>query len=645
MKLYNQMALAISFIIITILASVMAVSYQSTKKDMLQSVYEASVNNIATLAHTLASAQGDEVIMMSSVDAAFDSGYYKSIEFRSSDGEFVYKQEDSEQIESVPAWFVKFADVANTPISEDVLVGWESIGKVSIVGDTAIVYKSLYKSFVRLLYLFAIFTVISLALFAVMLFYILKPLKEIQKQAEAIMRDEFVYQEKIPYTTEFKEVVKGMNQMVKKVEYIFIKGSEALKRNQELLYIDPITELYNRRYLLLKLPDLIALENRANGGTLVFLGLGGAEILNQSLGHANADKVFQRLGSVLQRVAESFDDGVAARVNGTEFIIVLPNCEAQKSLEVAKEIHTKYELILKKYELLSEEITLDIGLYRYRPNMDVSELLTKADNALTHAKADEYSSIYVYEERDDENAMGKEQWREIIEESIEKKQIGLKFWSVLDTRSRKISHNVMSFTIDNGAHKEYFYGDFIAPAINLGLVSKIYKLALDTLLTNKHSQLGDKLCSIRLSNEFIKDPYSYETLSFLLKEKAKELPFKLSFELSDNFVVKNPILVGNFIKLFKETGCEFGINAFTGDSEDFSYLKVYNPRFIKADVSFLLDQSQDSMGALRVITDSLGLEIIATSVRTSEELEQLRGMGIYSVQGPITDEITKSITE
>jgi len=637
MRLFNQMGLAVSFIIITILALVIGLNYQSTKQDMLQGVYETGVNNIATLAHTLAATDGDEVMISSTIDAAFDSGYYKRIEFTSSQSDFTYKQENKECVATVPQWFVEFADIENRVISEDVISGWQTLGRVSVVGDSDIIYQSLYKTFINLLYLFAGATIVSLIVLAILLSYILKPLKAITKQAEAIIRDEFVYQEKMPYTTEFKGLVRGMNLMVKKVEYIFIKGSETLKRNQELMYVDEITGLYNRRYLLLKLPDLITLENRANGGSFMFLGINGAEILNQALGRATADKVFGSIGSMLQKVVEQFEDALAVRANGTEFILVIPDTLASKSFELAKEIHKKFEQLLGKHSLSIEDVQLDIGLYFYRPNIAMSDLLTKADSALTHAKADELNSIYVYEEADDESAMGKEQWREIIEDSIAKKQMSLKFWSMLDVRTGTLNHKVMSFTIDSSAHKQYFYGDFIAPAINLGLVSKVYKLALERLFTGKHEVLKNKLCSIRFSNEFIKDPLSYEILASLLKAHVKNLDFKIAFELSDGFVVRNPMLVKRFVALFKESGCVFGINSFTSESDDFAYLKVYNPSFIKADVSFLLDQTTDSMSALLVISDSLGIEIIATSVATHEQLEGLKALGVYNVQGPITE--------
>jgi EAL domain-containing protein (putative c-di-GMP-specific phosphodiesterase class I) len=195
----------------------------------------------------------------------------------------------------------------------------------------------------------------------------------------------------------------------------------------------------------------------------------------------------------------------------------------------------------------------------------------------------------------------------------------------------------MTFTIDGGEDKKFFYGDFIAPAINLGLVSKMYLFTLKELITNQHKELNNTECSIRLSNEFIKDENSFDELSHLFKSYAKKLNFQLSFEVTDSFAIYNTAALKNYIQLFSMYGFGFGINSFSAESNDYSYLKTLHPKFIKADCAFLLDQSEDSMSAIQVITDSLGIEIIATFVQTKEELEALESVNIHSVQGPITD--------
>ncbi len=637
MTLFKQMALVVSLILVIVLATVMVINYQSAKKDLIQSLYETTVNNISTLTSKLAEAGEDKAILVTTIDAEFDSGYYKVIDFKSTDGTMDYKQIDADPIEDVPLWFVTFSTIELKSVSADVSSGWSIFGVVTVKGDVGIVYRALYKMFIKLSYSFIVFVAIALTILSILLHYILKPLYRVQNQAEAILRNEFIIQDKMPYTTEFKDVVKGMNAMVLKVEEIFKKGNEAAQRNKELLYNDPTTKLFNRRYLMLKLPDLIKAENKTDGGSVILVALSGADVLNQVLGRQKADNMFFELAQAFNKVCNKYNDKVIARVNGTEFTLMLPDCEADMGSDIVRRINRTFNKLLKANELDASKIFINMGIYRYKPSNTVGELLTKADNALSQAKAKDDDNTYLYEEKMNENAMGKEQWRSIIEESIDSNYFSLKFWPTLNAPHKTINHKVMTFTIDGGENKRYFYGDFIAPAINLGLVSKIYIVALKALITQKHSDLNDATCSIRLSNEFIKDPQTIVELSSLFDKYAKALNFKLSFEVPDNFAIHNTTMMKEFVNLFSKYGFGFGINSFTGESTDFTYLKTLNPLFIKADISFLLDQSKDSMSALQVITDSLGINIIATFVKTQEELDMLSAMHIHDVQGPITD--------
>jgi diguanylate cyclase (GGDEF)-like protein len=470
-----------------------------------------------------------------------------------------------------------------------------------------------------------------------MLHFILKPLKRIQQQAEAILNNKFLIETKEPYTTEFKEVSHAMNAMVKKVEEIFNRANDAAQRNKELLYNDPITKLYNRRYLMLRLPELIQLETKNEGGSIMLIALSGAELLNKHLGRKEADEFFCLLAKTFVKECEDIGEKVIARVNGTEFTLMLPDCELYMSESISRSIFEAFLELAEEHAIDTNEVYINIGIYRYRPDVTLSELLTRADDALTKAKADERQNIYVYEEKNAKNALPKEEWRAILEESIEKNHFSLKFWPTMDSKTKTVNHRVMTFTIDDGAEKRFCYGDFIAPAINLRLVGKIYLVVLKDLLTMQYAELSGEICSLRLSNEFLKDSKAFDELSTLFYLYAKKLNFKLFFEVSDTFAIHNTATLKGFVDLFKQYGFGFGINAFSGESSDFHYLKELGPAFIKADVSFLLDQTQESMNALELITNSLGIELIASFVKDEVELEELNSLHITTVQGPITD--------
>jgi EAL domain-containing protein (putative c-di-GMP-specific phosphodiesterase class I) len=66
-------------------------------------------------------------------------------------------------------------------------------------------------------------------------------------------------------------------------------------------------------------------------------------------------------------------------------------------------------------------------------------------------------------------------------------------------------------------------------------------------------------------------------------------------------------------------------------------LQEYKPAYIKANATFLLDQSPQSMSTLQIVTDSLGIELIAESVMDEEQMDKLEALKIFGIQGPMAE--------
>jgi len=659
MTLFKQMALAVSFLIIAILSAVLIQNYQTAKKDMVESLYQMTVNNISSLSATLAQNANKSAIMKSiisakpnsetamqdktpaivksTIDAAFDSGYYKLIEFKTDT--YTYRQVDNEPIEGVPTWFIKLSDIKVAPITAEVSSDWSILGQLTILGDVTLTYKALYKIFVNLIYLFIIFSIIALTLLAILLHFILKPLKKVKYQAEAILNNEFIIQEEQPYTTEFRDVSSAMNSMVRRVKEIFKQATEAAKRNKELQYNDPVTKLFNRRYLMIKLPELISLEGRTNGGSIVLLALNEAQHLNQIVGRQKADEFFLQLAKIFKSICAIHDDNLISRVNGTEFILVLPNAHTSETQHIAQQINRDFDELLQEYNIPETQASISIGIYRYRSEITVADLLTRVDTALLKAKNNERNNTYIYEEEYEEVPLSKTQWRSLFEESIKNDNFDLEFFAVKETQTKKLIHKNMSFHILTQDNKSYCYNGFIAPAITLGMTSELYLGVLQNLFVNYKSQLNAINYSLKLPKEFLEDENSFDKLSMLFHKYAKKMHFHLCFEVADSFAIHKTATVLGYGDLFKKYGFSIGINSYTGESNDFAYLKEINPKFIKVDTQFLLDQSEDAINTLRVITNSLDIFIVATSVQTQNDIEMLAKYKIYKAQGSIIETI------
>ncbi|PLY14896.1 MAG: diguanylate cyclase, partial [Sulfurimonas sp.] len=63
------------------------------------------------------------------------------------------------------------------------------------------------------------------------------------------------------------------------------------------------------------------------------------------------------------------------------------------------------------------------------------------------------------------------------------------------------------------------------------------------------------------------------------------------------------------------------------------------PVYIKCESNYFLNQSDQSLSSLRLITDSIGISLIAVGVSDIQTLEKLKEKGIYIVQGKITEHI------
>src|SRR5262249_42730774 len=103
---------------------------------------------------------------------------------------------------------------------------------------------------------------------------------------------------------------------------------------------DPLTGLYNRRFLLDHIWREIARAERAEGiVSTVLMDLKGFKAINDRLGHPVGDSVLVRTARVIRESLRAVDAG--CRWGGDEFVLVLPNTDMFSSLAVAERVREK----------------------------------------------------------------------------------------------------------------------------------------------------------------------------------------------------------------------------------------------------------------------------------------------------------------
>ncbi|MBC8237919.1 MAG: diguanylate cyclase, partial [Helicobacteraceae bacterium] len=634
MTLFKQIALMLSIFLVVILATVLTLNFQSANTSVQDRLYEDAKNTASSLSLSLGSANGDISMMSTMINANFDSGNYLIISLVDVDDALLYERTAESEFSDVPDWFLKNVTIEAPIASANVSAGWSQVGILNVQSDVAFAYKQLYTILINLLISFGLITISALVILYIILAAILKPLKEVQKQAEAVGRNEFILQKHIPYTKEFKDVVLGMNNMVSKVKAMFDKGNEELKRQKELEYIDPTTKLRNRKYLIDKLPEFLKIDANSKGGVNIMTSLSGLIEANEQIGHRDVDQLFIDIAEIFKENSSDYKNAIIARMNGTEFSLFLPDCPSENALQIAETISKSVTETIKGYKLDTKVVYIALGAYEYSYKQNIGQLLSSSDNALAQAKFKDYK-IHLEKVQEDEESMGKDDWRAIINEAIENNNFKLVSWTAVDSKAKKIAHHALSLNLQAG-DKTYYYGQFMAPANQIGLSSKIYQNVMQMIFKHPDASLNSMVCSIRLSFEYMDMRETYTELAQLLKLYANKLPFKLIVEIPDKMFRQNSTQIKEYKALFQKYSIDMGIYEFIGESSDYQYLQDLRPVYIKGETSYFLSQSDQALSALRLITDTVGISLIASGVMDTETLEKLQAKDVYIIQGRAT---------
>lgn len=170
---------------------------------------------------------------------------------------------------------------------------------------------------------------------------------------------------------------------------------------------DPLTGLYNRRYLL----EIIAHEigraaRRKKKMGLLMIDLDHFKKFNDDYGHDTGDFILSEFGRLVKKLIRQED--IPCRYGGEEFTILLPEADLKQTQIVGEKIRTcvREHNFLYNNEFYSP-ITLSIGGAVYPDNGgSVGELLKLADNALYQAKKSGRDQVVVSSEAERNTCRG-----------------------------------------------------------------------------------------------------------------------------------------------------------------------------------------------------------------------------------------------
>ena len=155
---------------------------------------------------------------------------------------------------------------------------------------------------------------------------------------------------------------------------------------------DPLTKLYNRRYLTDYLMRKVKEFSRSKESLCVAIcDLDHFKKVNDELGHMVGDKALEAFAELLKRIGRETD--IHIRFGGEEFVIVMPKTNLQQALVSIERLRNATHAF--EFENIPWPLTVSVGLTEIKSDDSYDSLLARADTFVYEAKSRGRNQIVV----------------------------------------------------------------------------------------------------------------------------------------------------------------------------------------------------------------------------------------------------------
>ena len=633
MTLFKQIALLVSLIFLLLAGIIIANDFKRTGV-FLQGQLQTTAQDMATtlgIAISNSAAEADAPGLEVLFNSVFDSGYYSSIRLVSVDGQVIHQKSQQIELEGVPQWFVKMVPLQAAQGSTQVMKGWTQLGTLTLTLHPGYAYSGLYAALVSTLKWFALIFIGAIALLWLMLKTVLRPLQKVREQADSIARNQFVQQDKIPATEELKSVVVAMNRMVSKVQGVFNDQQSTLSRYQQLLYKDKVTGLGNRRYMMDQLQQAMA-EQSSFHGCLAVIRLVNYDQLRERHGYEVSDRVLQQLSELMTQTHAGFSAQTSARLNDDEFALLIA-ADEDSVVQFVKALYQQASEI-EGYDAIREDAWLVAAVAALEVDQSLGDLLSGIDFCLSQALSEGPFSIEQRVSNTLQLPQGKMQWRHWLDDVLQSNRLFLVGQMALDDNKVAVQKELFIRT-RNEQQQVIPASAFMPMASGLGMAIEIDKAVFK--LINDSETLGQEgvPLAINLSAAFFERAEAHEEFDQLLSH-SRQHGLPLYIEASHHILLQHAEMCLQVSERVKKFGQQFGIDNLD-PGQSLQLLQAARFDYVKINALTLTELGSDDMAsafqALKTLTETLDIQIIAVAVDSQQIFDQLTTLGIKVMQG------------
>lgn len=401
---------------------------------------------------------------------------------------------------------------------------------------------------------------------------------------------------------------------------------------------DNLTSLPNRLLLFDRLQQAISKERRARGSlALIMMDLNRFKEINDTLGHHAGDELLQIVSKRLIECLRSAD--TVARLGGDEFAILIPDCNAEQSKNVAMKIHECMRPAIQLYEQ-SLYIHGSLGIANYPDHgADAEMLLKNADIAMYVAKRN--NSVYeTYDYKQDQHSVNRLALKHKLQKALQGDELELHYQPQVSCHSMDVVGVEALLRWRSQKDGNVPPDVFIPLAEESGLIKSLTEWVISEAIKQqqvwKQNGLSIQI-SINLSAWNLLDP---ELDKFVLKhfENNNVEKGSIAFEITESVMMTDTEQALKMMQNLQSIGSEIIVDDYGTGFSSLAYLKKFPVKELKIDKSFVINMIENENDAVIVkstidLAHNLGLKVIAEGVESEEVFEVLKVLGCDMVQG------------
>ena len=644
MTLFKQISILVTLAFLGLFVLVEVGNIQQSGK-FLRGQLQTTAQDTATVLGISISTTGsseDKAALDTLFSAVFDSGYYSQIRLVTMEGVVFHEKQRKLEMQSVPDWFIKAVPLSSAKGSAEVISGWVPFGKIELTLHPGFAYANLYSSLKTSLIWFSLLFLVALSLLWFLLHILLKPLREVNKQANAIHENKFIQQTALPKTLELRRVVEAMNRLISKVQNVFEDQEKTLSRYQSLLYVDRLSGLGNRNYMVSKLEEALH-EGSSFSGSMAIIKIQSLDQLREQKGYDDADAAVKYLAELMTKQnAETTLVEYHARVSDDEFSMLLP-VEIKQSEHIINRI---FERFILKLGPTTDEVAVSLvaGLTEVHSGREMGEILAELDLALTHSSMEGPYSSHKNVPTHLVLPQGKMQWRNWLQQTTDENKFYLVVQAVVDMQQKIVQHEVFIRANDVNDHV-IPAGIFMPMVLALGRGTDIDKQVFKLLMDCADKVSDDVPMALNLSATFFSQADALVEFKQLLdyfkqgpskQGSSKQGSSKLCVETTHAAFLQSPDMCLLVSEMVKQAGQRFGFDQFDLNGS-MKILRDVRPDYIKVSAKVLDEISGEAVSAayqaLRTLTRTLDIQLIAVGVDDQALYERLQLLNIDAAQG------------